>query len=87
MGAIVVGLYSEIAARILRTPATVFSVTGIFPLVPGIAAYNTIQYIFENRIVEAGSMAIETMSAALAIAFGILLASTVFRFFRKLKEK
>jgi len=87
MGALVVGLYSEFAARAFKSPATIFSISGIFPLVPGIAAYNTIQYIVENKLQEALAKGVETMTAAIAIAFGIMLISTVFRFVIKLSGK
>jgi len=87
MGALIVGLYSEFAARAFRSPATIFSISGIFPLVPGIAAYNTIQYIVENKLQEAAAKGVETMAAAIAIAFGIMLTSTAFRFARKLAGK
>jgi len=87
VGAVIVGLFSESAARILKSPVTVFSISGIFPLVPGIAAYNTVQYIVENRLADAAGKAIETLASAVAIAFGIMLVAAVFRFLRKLREK
>jgi len=77
LGAVIVGIYSESVARLLKAPATIFSVPGIIPLVPGIAAYSTIQHVAENQLYEAASKGIETMSGAGAIAFGILLASAV----------
>lgn len=78
-GAIAVGVFSEIMARILKVPATVFSIPGIFPLVPGIAAYETIQFLLSNKLQEAGGKMVETFSAAGAIAFGIFLATAFFR--------
>ncbi len=42
VGAIAVGIYSEFMARKLKTPAIQFSIPGIFPLVPGLTAYRTI---------------------------------------------
>ncbi len=78
-GAVAVGLFSEIMARILRQPATVFSIPGIFPLVPGIAAYEAIQYLMSNKIQDAGGKMAETLAGAGAIAFGILLVTALFR--------
>lgn len=78
-GAVAVGLYSEIMARIVKSPATVFSVSGIFPLVPGIPAYNTVQYLVENKVIDAAGKGLETIASAGAIAFGILLMSSLFR--------
>ena len=78
-GAIAVGVFSEIMARILKMPATVFSIPGIFPLVPGIAAYETIRFLLSDKLQEAGGKMVETLAAAGAIAFGIFLATAFFR--------
>ena len=78
-GAIAVGLFSESMARILKIPATVFSIPGIFPLVPGIAAYETIQYLLSDKVQEAGGKMAETLAGAGAIAFGILLVTALFK--------
>ena len=79
IGALVVGIYSEVAARILKSPSTVFSVSGIFPLVPGIGAYNTAKFIGENNLNKAASSAIEVISSAGAIALGVMFISVAFR--------
>jgi uncharacterized membrane protein YjjB (DUF3815 family) len=78
-GAIAVGLYSESAARFLKTPSTVFSIPGIFPIVPGIAAYEAMQNMTSNDLYQAGAKFVETMAGAGAIAFGILLVTAIFR--------
>lgn len=83
IGSVTVGLYSESLARIRKTPATVFSIPGIFPLVPGIAFYNTLQHIAGNRLSQAASMGIEAITSAASIAFGMLLISVVFRIFKR----
>ncbi|NJD03305.1 MAG: threonine/serine exporter, partial [Ruminiclostridium sp.] len=74
-----VGVFSEIMARILKLPSTVFSIPGIFPLVPGIAAYETIQFLLSDMPREAGGKMVETLTAAGAIAFGIFLVTAFFR--------
>lgn len=83
LGAVVIGLYSESIARLRKAPASVFSVPGIFPLVPGIAIYNSTQYIAENKLLEAATTGIEAISCAAAIACGILMTSAVFRIAKK----
>jgi uncharacterized membrane protein YjjB (DUF3815 family) len=80
IGATVVGLYSEIAARVLKAPATVFSIPGILPLVPGIAAYEMIRFLERNELTRTVRKLTETVSGAGAIAFGIMLVTAVFRF-------
>lgn len=85
IGAVVVGLYSEIAARLLRSPSTVFSIPGIFPLVPGITAYEAITLLTGNNLSEGWGKIIETVNGAGAIAFGILIVTAIFRFRSKSK--
>jgi len=87
IGATAVGLYSESAARILKSPATVFSIPGILPLVPGIAAYEMMQFLMNNELIEAIGKLIETIGGAGAIAFGIMLVTAVFRFMTRLSRK
>lgn len=86
VGAIAIGVYSEIMARIIKIPASVFSIIGIIPLVPGITAYYTILNIVEKNNTAALNKGIETIGTAGAIAFGIMLSTGVFQFFRKLRK-
>jgi len=83
VGAVAVGLYSEIAARLLKAPSTVFSIPGILPLVPGITAYEMMQSIMGNDLMRALEKMIETVEGAGAIAFGIMIVTAVFRFIFK----
>ncbi|CDF58838.1 threonine/serine exporter family protein [Thermobrachium celere] len=86
LAAFVCGVYSETMARKCKTPAFVFSIPGIYPLVPGITAYTTVRAIVEGRLIFAVNKGIETIGTAGAIAFGIMLASTVFQFVSKVNE-
>lgn len=83
-GACVLGIYSEIMARILKTPAMEFSIPGIFPLVPGITAYFTISNIVEKNYYVAFSSGLQTIAVGGAIGFGIMLSATTFRFFSRM---
>jgi uncharacterized membrane protein YjjB (DUF3815 family) len=86
VGAFIVGVYSEFMARKLKTPAIQFSIPGIFPLVPGITAYNTISYIVEKNYSAAYSKGMQTIAVGGAIAFGIMLSSTTYRFISKIMK-
>jgi len=79
LGAAAVSVYSEVMARIRKTPATIFSISGIFPLVPGVDAYRTIQMLTEQNYSDAVAFGVSTAAKASLIAFGILLVSAVFR--------
>lgn len=82
-GTIVIGLYSELMAKVLKAPATVFVIPGIFPLVPGITAYKTIQAFVNNEVTEAILLGIDTIAKAFTIAFGIMLVTALFRLVRR----
>ena len=86
LGAAGIGVYSEIMARYKKTPASVFSIAGIYPLVPGITAFNTVKYVVENDLGLALAKGIETIAVAGAIAFGLMTVTATFQFFTKLKQ-
>ncbi|MDP4094893.1 MAG: threonine/serine exporter family protein [Bacillota bacterium] len=86
-GAIAVGIYSESMARLVKSPSTIFSIPGIFPLVPGITAYTTVQYMVENNLSGAASKAVETAASAGAIAFGIMIIYGLFRLVHKINSR
>jgi uncharacterized membrane protein YjjB (DUF3815 family) len=85
-GAVAVGIFSETAARVVKAPSTIFSIPGIFPIVPGIAAYESMQFLVENKLPEAGGKIVETLSGAGAIAFGILMVTAMFRLLYKKRK-
>lgn len=70
------GIYSEIMARILKTPVTIFSICAIIPLVPGGGMYYTMLASVQGNITKFLSTGINTFSSAGAIAVGILVASS-----------
>lgn len=64
-------VYAELLARRLKTPATLFVVPSILPLVPGGSLYYTMENIVHGRMEAARSFGQQTLIAALAIAAGI----------------
>ncbi|OOM73731.1 hypothetical protein CLPUN_43650 [Clostridium puniceum] len=79
LGAFAVNIYSEFMARIIKTPASMFYVPGIFPLVPGITAYSTVISVVQTDFTIALNKGILTLAIGGAIAFGIMLSSTIVR--------
>lgn len=55
-----------------RVPATIFLVTGIFPLVPGAGIYYTAYYLITNDVAMASVKGVETFKIAGAIVLGII---------------
>jgi uncharacterized membrane protein YjjB (DUF3815 family) len=63
--------YSEIMAKLLKTPATLFVIPAIIPLVPGGSLYYTMSYAVHRDMENARLYGTRTAETALAIAAGI----------------
>lgn len=83
-------IYSEMMARVLKTPATTFIIYAIIPLVPGWGMYTTMLQSIKGHINESLSAGLNTLEIAGTIAVGIFLISSIFKaavlFRRKLFE-
>jgi len=73
--------YSEILARIIKTPATVFIICAIIPLVPGGGMFRTMLSVVEGNTNQAIVNVVETLAAAGSIAVGIFFVSTITKIF------
>ncbi|WP_371376620.1 threonine/serine exporter family protein [Sporomusa aerivorans] len=82
LGSMAVGLVAELLARILKKPATIFTVPGFIPLVPGREAYTTMRFMVEGQFNEGVAMGMLTLLTGGAIAFGIFVSSTLYRILR-----
>ena len=63
--------YSEIMAKALKTPATLFVIPAIIPLVPGGSLYYTMSYAVHRDMANARLYGTRTLETALAVAAGI----------------
>lgn len=84
---IIASIYSEALARILKVPATTFLIIAIIPLVPGSNLYYTMRLCIANQIMDFITSALATLWIAGAIALGILLVSSMFRFVVLIQRK
>ena len=73
LAAIPLTLLARIFAITLKAPATVFLLTGIFPLVPGAGIYYTAYYFIQNDSAQMAASAANTVKIAAALAIGISL--------------
>lgn len=86
-------IYSEIFARILKTPVTTFVIVALIPLVPGGGMYYTMFEAIKGNVMMSLEIGIKTIASAGALAIGVILVSTItkilikYSFDRKLKEK
>jgi uncharacterized membrane protein YjjB (DUF3815 family) len=84
-------MYSEIMARILKTPVTTLVISTIIPLVPGSGMYYTMSESVQGNINTSLNLGIQTLAIAGTIAIGVFLVSslskTLFHFRRMLNAK
>lgn len=78
---------SRIFSFARKTPATVYLICGIFPLVPGAGIYYTGYYFFMSDNARALSKGLETIKIAIAIALGIGIVMSLPRFFFTLRRQ
>lgn len=76
LSALSITFVSEMLARRLRYPASVFIIPGIINLVPGEGIYNTMGFFVNNQSELAIESFYSTIVVAGSISFGILLASS-----------
>lgn len=77
IASLAISIYSEIMARILKTPVTIIMICSIIPLVPGAGMYYTMYEITQGNISNSLTLGIETIGSAGAIAIAtVLVAST-----------
>lgn len=79
LATIAVALLSEIFARIFKTPATVFLLIGIIPLVPGGGIYYTLEALIGGDMSLFVRKGLETVAFAGSIAVGCSLVASVAR--------
>lgn len=84
---ILFSLYSEVCARLCKSPVTTFIICALIPLVPGGTMYRMMLQAIRGNIDLALSLLLETLSAAGVLAVGILLVSTLVRGMLKTKQK
>ena len=66
-------LYSELMARILKTPTTTFITTALIPLIPGGSLYYTMTNAFSGNLQSFIEKGLYTLGLAGALAAGIIV--------------
>jgi uncharacterized membrane protein YjjB (DUF3815 family) len=72
-----VAMISQLFARIYKTPMTIFSVSGIIPLVPGGLAYEAMRYFVINDYNTAIQLAAKAFMISGAIAMGLVFSEVI----------
>jgi uncharacterized membrane protein YjjB (DUF3815 family) len=74
---IVLTLYSEIFARVLRCPSTIMLVTGWIPLIPGGALYYSISALVQSNMALFVDRILHTFLLMIAMSAGMLIGMTL----------
>jgi uncharacterized membrane protein YjjB (DUF3815 family) len=77
IAAFFVAMLSNVFARIYKTPATIFIVSGIIPLVPGGLAYEAMRHVVLNDYNMAISLAAKAFMISGAIAMGLIFSEVI----------
>ncbi|WP_026884371.1 threonine/serine exporter family protein [Clostridium akagii] len=85
VAAFVVSIYSEVMARVFRSPVTTYTICGIIPLVPGGGMYDTMFQTISGNISKATLAGLQTLTGAGAIAIAMVMVSSLCRliFYKK----
>lgn len=84
--AMAITLFSEIMARVLKTPVTSTLIASLIPLVPGSGVYFTMSYFIQGYTDMAAKKGVETLLITVAITVGILMISAFSEIFNKVKR-
>lgn len=79
LAGLLVGIISEVVARILKKPAIIYATMGVIPLVPGYGLYQTMELMVQANYVTALSVGMETLLVAGAIAMSLGFSSVITR--------
>lgn len=82
--ALVISLYAEIMARVLKAPTTIFITPSLVPLIPGASLYYTMAYALDRNSELFVGKAIDTLALSSALAIGIIVSAIVMRLITKL---
>lgn len=77
---------AQIGARFFKHPVTLITIPTLYPLVPGSSLYMAVHAFLSQDKEQAGQMAIQTITIALAIALALLFVETVFSLISKRKK-
>ncbi len=80
-GGLVACLYSELLARLLKAPTTVFCTAAVIPLIPGGSLYHTMRNAISGDSAQFREFGSATLYTSLGIAVGIALVTAAFHIF------
>ena len=86
LSSVIFSLYSEICARILKTPVTTIVICALIPLVPGAGMYYTMYETITGNVSGAIELGLNTIANAGSLALGVIFVSTIMRQITNIKS-
>lgn len=80
-------IYSEFLARLLKSPATVFYITSLIPLIPGGSLYRTMEAVVEKNFTLFRKFGFQTLYTTLGLAIGISLITALLHLYKQAKTR
>lgn len=77
ISSLIFSTYSEVLARVLKTPVTSFVICALIPLVPGSGMYYTMLATINGELQRAVHLGINTLANAGTLALGVIFISTI----------
>lgn len=87
LAAFLVAILSQIFARVSKAPVTLYLVTGILPLVPGVGMYRTVYYLLQSNHELTSYYFSYTLQIAGMIALAIFVVDSCFKRLYKRKKR
>lgn len=85
IASMVLTIYAEVLARVVKCPATLFLVTAAVPLIPGGSLYHTMRYFVAGNFAASSAQGLNTLLLALAIAVGMIVPMSFFQLVRRVR--
>lgn len=79
IASIAFSIFSEICARLQKTPVTTFIICALIPLVPGGGMYRMMFHAINHESILAIQTCMETLGYAGTLALGVIFVSTITR--------
>lgn len=86
LSSVIFSIYSEICARVLKTPVTTIVICALIPLVPGAGMYYTMYETITGNVSGAIELGLTTIANAGSLALGVIFVSTITRQISNLKK-
>lgn len=77
IAALLISIISHILARLRKNPVTVFQISGIIPLVPGIGMYRIIYFMVIKEYENAIEYFFQTLQVAGSIAMAMIIVASL----------